>query len=48
MPTAPLENAARERVRATRLALSVDTLALLLAALIAIAVVTGLLPAVPW
>jgi hypothetical protein len=48
MPTVPLENAARERVRATRLALSVDSLALLLAGLIAIAVLTGSLPAVPW
>ena len=44
----PLETSARERVRATRLALSVDTLALVLAASIAIAVVAGLLPSVPW
>jgi len=39
---------ARRPVPATGLPVSVDTLALVLAALIAIAVVAGVLPAVPW
>jgi hypothetical protein len=48
MPSPPLETSAQERVRATRLALSVDSFALLLAALIALAIVAGALPSVPW
>jgi hypothetical protein len=48
MPQPPLETSTRERVRATRLALSIDTTAILLAVLIAIAVGAGVLPSVPW
>ncbi len=48
MSVPPLETSARERVRATRLALSVDSLAIVLAAVIAVAVFLGALPAIPW
>jgi hypothetical protein len=48
MTSTPHETSERRPVRATQLAVSMDTLALVLAALIAIVVVTGLLPALPW
>jgi hypothetical protein len=47
-PEVELQPSARERVHATRIALSVDNIAILLAALIALAVAVGLLPSVPW
>jgi hypothetical protein len=48
MPRPPLEGATLERVRATRLGLSVDATAIALAVAIAFAVLVGLLPSVPW
>jgi hypothetical protein len=48
MTSPPLEESARERVRATRLALSLDTVALLVAAVVVVAIVVGALPPVPW
>jgi hypothetical protein len=48
MTSTPHETSDRRPVQTTRFALSVDTLALVLAALMAIAVVAGLLPALPW
>jgi hypothetical protein len=48
MSQPPLETSARERVRATRLALSVDSTAIALAVIVAIAVLVGLVPSVPW
>jgi hypothetical protein len=48
MTSTPHETSEWWPVRAPRPAGSVDAFALLLAALIAIAVVAGLLPAVPW
>jgi hypothetical protein len=47
-PGVELQPSARERVHATRIALSVDNVAILLAALIALAVAVGLIPSVPW
>jgi hypothetical protein len=43
-----LDPTARERVRATRLALTTDVWAVLLAAALGLAVAIGLLPSVPW
>jgi len=48
MTSPPLEESARERVRATRIAISLDTVALVFAALVVVAVVVGVLPSVPW
>jgi hypothetical protein len=48
MSQPPLETSTRERVRATRWALSVDTTAIALAVILAAVVIAGLVPSVPW